>query len=172
MEAERRIDDVRRDLAEVEGAAREVPERTLATHGLVDRAQRLGRIGRVRGIELDEEDAVAPVHDLADALDRGLGEEGGDLHVPRSRTVGRSGRQRRLESLAQGGRGAGLVVIGGQHEARDGIEMRASRTPDTMPGGADALGSRAAGSGLGRGQRAPPGDDEGGDHRQDERARR
>ena len=36
MEAERRVDEVRRDLAKVERAAREVPERPLATDRLVD----------------------------------------------------------------------------------------------------------------------------------------
>ena len=36
-----------------------------------------------------------------------------------------------LESLAERGRGAGLVVIGGQDKAGDGIEVRASRTPLT-----------------------------------------
>ena len=131
VQAEGGVDDVGGDLAEIQGPAGEVPERPLAPDRLVHRAQRFGREGGIRGVELDQEDAVAPVHDLGDALDRRLGERAGDLDIPRRGAVRRTRRDRRLESSTQGG-GCSLVVARGKGEPGYRVEVRSPRPPRTL----------------------------------------
>jgi hypothetical protein len=87
-----------------------------------------GGVGRV---ELDQEDTVAPVHDLGDAFDRRFGERSGDLRITRRRPVGRTRRHRGLEPRPE--RRRRVVVAGWKREPWNRVEMRAPWRPGLMP---------------------------------------
>ena len=132
VQTERRVDDVRGNLAQVQRSARKVPERSLTSNRLVHGAQWLGGDRGVRRVQLEQEDPVASVHDLGDAFDRRLGKHFGDLGIARCGAVCRARGHRRLEAFAKRRSSRSLIVTGGQRETRYRVEMGPPPPPRTI----------------------------------------
>ena len=125
-EIERRIHDVRRSLAKIQRVLRKVPQRPLAAGGLVHGAKRLiGDVG-ILGVELQQEDRVAPIQNLAGALDRRFRQGSQRLYVGGATAVRRAGGEGSLETRPAAGDTSEVAarVAGDQEPVRGtGIEV-------------------------------------------------